>query len=451
MQTVPFSEEFERAIICGILTDPQLLPRVTTIVDVSDFYKERHREIWETVLNLPLDNLDSLAVEESLRDADTKAYFQQLVKDSDSLLPGLSNILFYAETIKDKSRLRKGIDLGREITAICSQEDADIDGALARLEGMFSAFIQTRVRDNSTETTKEAFQRFMDHLGERINDETGTKTGFRSIDLILHKLEGLIILAARPSVGKSALAVNIVRNVGETKPVVFFSLEQPKEQVFERMLAAESNVPHEDIKTGAFIANKEHVENIGLVSKHLIDLFETNIHVDDMPNVTTDYIASVSRQKHFELGELGLIVVDYLHIMQLDKGALVETLGTATKELRALGRELGCPVLLLAQLSRQPENQTSTEGKVRRRPELSDLRSSGEIEQTADVVMFLHRDSYYDPSGYSPPEDDIEIIIRKNRNGRIGITNLLWYPNYMKFLDRGYARIEGDDEPWQPE
>lgn len=443
MQTVPFSEEFERAIICGVLSDPQLLPRVTTIVSTEDFYKERHRDIWDVILSTDLDNLDSLAIEERLKETDTRDYFKQLVNDSDSILPGLSNILFYAETIKDKARLRRGIDLGREIAAICSQDNISASGALERLESMFSSFIQTRVRDNSIESTKDAFLRFIEKLGERIHNDEGTKTGFKDLDLILHKLEGLIILAARPSVGKTGLAVNIIRNVGETKPVVFFSLEQPKEQIFERMLSAESNVPHEELATGAFIANPAHVESIAEISPYLTDMFERNIHVDDTPNVTSAYIASVARQKHFEHGELGLIVVDYLHIMQLDKGALVETLGTAVKELRALGRELGCPVLLLAQLSRQPDTQTNSgdsDKKVHRRPELSDLRSSGEIEQTADIVLFLHRESYYDPSGFTNSEDDIEVIVRKNRNGRTGITTLLWYPAYMKYMDRSYLR-----------
>lgn len=446
MIAVPFSEEFEKALLAGILTDPELVPRVSTILNVDDFYRDRHREIFKEIIDIDIANLDSLAVEERLRDPDTKEYFKQLVRDSDSLLPGLSNILFYAETIKDKAKLRRGIDMGREISAICAQDSIDSSDALEKLEKMFSEFLQTRVKDNSNDSTKDAFKAFIDGLGVRIEDTSGVRTGFRSVDLILHKLEGLIVLAARPGAGKTALAANIARNVGKDMPVLFFSLEQPREQIFERMLSAESNVPHEDIRTGVFIANPKHVEAIEAANERLSAVYE-QVHIDDTSAVSASYIASVARQKSFEYGQLGLIIVDYLHIMRLGERNLVEALGDAVKELRSLGRELNCPVLLLSQLSRQPETQTSIgdgEKKTRRRPELTDLRSSGEIEQSADVVMFLHRESYYDPSGYTPSEDEIEVLIKKNRNGRIGITTLLWYPPYMKYLDSSQTNIPED-------
>lgn len=437
MIVAPFAEEFEKALLVGILSDPELVPRISTILDVNDFYRDRHREIYKEIIDIDVANLDSLAVEERLRDPDTKEYFKQLVSDSDSILPGLSNILYYAETIKDKAKLRNGIAMGREIVAVCSQDTVNSSEALEKLEKMFSEFLQTRIRDNTDITTKDAFRDFIDSLGVRINDTSGVRTGFRSIDLILHKLEGLLVLAARPGAGKTAFAANIARNIGEEKPVVFFSLEQPREQIFERMLSAESNVPLEDIRTGVFIANPAHVASIAAARERLSDVFE-KVHVDDTSAVSSAYIASVARQKFLEQGEIGIIIVDYLHIMRLGERNLVEALGDAVKDLRALGRELNCPVLLLSQLSRQPETQTSMgegEKKVRRRPELTDLRSSGEIEQSADIVMFLHRESYYDPSGYTPTQDEIEVLIKKNRNGRVGITTLTWYPAYMKYLD----------------
>lgn len=452
MLAPPFAEEFEKALLVGILSDPELVPRVSTILDVEDFYRERHREIFKEIIDIDIENLDSLSVEERLRDPDTKDYFKQLVQDSDSLLPGLSNILYYAETIKDKAKLRRGIEMGREISAICQAENTNSSEALEKLEKMFSGFLQTRIRDNYDISTEDAFEEFIDSLGVRIHDTSGVHTGFKSIDLILHKLEGLIVLAARPGAGKTAFAANIVKNIGEEKPVVFFSLEQPREQIFERILASESNVPLEDIRTGAFIANSAHVEAITQAKLRLRDVFK-RVHVDDTSAISASYIASVARQKFFEQGEIGLIVVDYLHIMRLGERNLVEALGDAVKELRALGRELGCPVLLLSQLSRQPETQQTVgdEGKrTRRRPELTDLRSSGEIEQSADVVMFLHRESYYDPSNYVPLEDDIEVLIKKNRNGRIGITTLKWYPAFMKFMDVDrFAAPEDEDGIWQ--
>lgn len=450
MNTVPYSDEFEKALLVGILSDPSLLPKVSLSLEPKDFYREKHREIYEAVLSLDIENIDSLAVENAITEGDTKEYFQGLVRESDSLLPGLSNILFYAETIKSKSKLRDGIELGREIAAICYAEGVDSSEALIKLESMFSTFLRSRVTDTNYESTTQAFNEFIDSLGVRIHDTSGTRTGFKQIDLILHKLEGMVILAGRPGLGKTAFATNVVKNVGREKPVVFFSLEQPREQIFERILAAESGVPLEDIRTGVFIGNEPHVEAITEAKVRLRDLFH-NVHIDDTSAVSSAYISSVARQKYFEQGQLGLIVVDYLHIMKLDQGPLVETLGNAVKDLRALGRELDCPVLLLSQLSRQPESQSDGEKKVRRRPELSDLRSSGEIEQSADVVMFLHRESYYDQSGYAPPEDEVEVIIKKNRNGRTGITSLNWYPTIMKYDDRDMFETSSfaeDDLPW---
>jgi replicative DNA helicase len=435
MNQIPFNEEFEKALIVGILQDPSLLPKVTGIVTSDDFFKESHKKIMRVIEDMNIDNLDSLAVEDKLTDDSTRDHFKQLIRDSDSLLPSLSNVIFYAETIKDKSKLRAGIDLGRELAALCYQDSVSADEVMEQVESVFSNFLQKRVKDNLYESTKESFKQFIDKLGTRINDEGGIRTGFKAIDLILHRLEGLIILAARPSVGKTALAINIARNVAEEKPVVFFSLEQTQEQVFERMLAAEAEVSLEEIRTGAFIAEPRNTERIAAAKDRLIEVFN-RFHVDERDGIQTSHIASVARQKKFEWGEIGLIVVDYLHIIRLNDKAKVDALGDATKELRALGKELGCPVLLLSQLSRQPE-MTSNQGeeKKRRRPELTDLRSSGEIEQSADVVMFLHRDSYYEQSGYVPDEDEIEVIIKKHRNGRTGITSLVWIPKYIKYKD----------------
>ena len=450
MAVVPFAEDMEKGLIVGLLTDPELVPRVSTFLNPVDFYRPSHQEIYKTILEIDVAHLDSLAVEERLTDDTFKEYFKGLVRDSDTLLPGLGNILFYAETIKDKAKLRNGIDMGREITAICAQDGVDSSAAMERLEKLFSDFIQKRVKDNSKESTKEAFEAFIESLGVRVHDTTGIKSGFKAIDLILHKLEGLIVLAARPSLGKTSLGIGIARNVAEKNNVVFFSLEQPKEQIFERMLSCESNVPLEDIREGVYIANKKHVESIGTAKETLSGVFE-RVHVDDSSAVSASYMASVARQKAFEWGKVDLIVVDYLHIMKLNDRNLVEALGDAVKDLRALGRELGCPVLLLAQLSRQDDKQVigaDGEKKVRRRPELTDLRSSGEIEQSADIVMFLHRESYFDPMGYTPNEDEVEVLIKKNRNGRIGVTTLNWYPAYTKYMDKDTYRRE-DDGLWR--
>lgn len=436
MHSVPHSEEFERAVIAGVLVDPNILTRITDKLSSRDFYKRNHQEIFAVIESISPDNLDSLSVEEKLVNEEVKTYFKSLVAESDQILPSLSNIIYYAETIRDKSKLRAGINLGQEISAQCFQPNAEADEVLANLEQLFAKFIQDRIVNNKVETTQESFDAFVAELG-KLKDDNGIKTGFYDVDLMLHKLEGLVIVAARPGVGKSAIALNIARNVAQTKPVIFFSLEMTREQCFERLLAAESEINLEEIKTQAFLSDKMG-QAILVGARQSLQNALSRLYIDDTANVPTSYITSVARQKFMETGELGLIVVDYLHIMQLSNKPLVDALGDAVKELRALGKELGCPVLLLSQLSRQPEKHQGSRNneKPNRRPELSDLRSSGEIEQTADVVIFLYRDSYYSMSGLAPDEDIAEIIIKKNRQGRTGIIQLEWIPRWTKFKDK---------------
>lgn len=430
LSLIPFNDEFERAIIVGLLSDPLLLPQISQIVAPEDFYKEKNKEIYESILSIDPENLDSLAVEDKLQSKEqTLEYFRELVQDSARILPSLSNVLFYAETVKGKSKLRAGIDLGREIQATCYSPNIDPDESLQMLETMFAQFLQRRVLDNKLDSTKESFRQFIEQLGQE-QEDTGIKSGFYDLDLMLHRLEGLIILAARPGMGKTAFAVNIVRNVARERPVLFFSVEQSKEQIFERLLAAEAEVPLEDIRTGAFKNVPDELQRVVEAEKSLMSTLD-HVHVDERADIPTSYITSVARQKKYEWGDMGLIVVDYLHILKLNGKQTVDALGDAVKELRALGKELDCPVLLLSQLSRV--NEQRTEGKVKnRRPELTDLRSSGEIEQSADVVIFLYRDSYYQPL-HDNSSDIAEVIVKKHRNGRQGIILLDWFPAFVKF------------------
>ena len=204
--------------------------------------------------------------------------------------------------------------------------------------------------------------------------------------------------------------------------------------MFERLLSGEAEIPLEEIRTQAFLNDRM---GEAILSNTFQSLQEPlgRLLIDDAANVSTSYITSIARQKKFELGTLGLIIIDYLHIMRLNDKHIVEALGDTVKELRALGKELNCPVLLLSQLRRSQEFRE--EDKKNKRPELADLRASGEIEQSADIVIFLHRESYYNQAGLVPENDLVEIIIRKNRNGRTGIIPLKWLPRYTKFKDKG--------------
>jgi len=432
MNLIPYNEEFERAVIVATISDPLLLPRVQQTITADDFFKAQHKEIFSVIEDIGVDNLDSLTVQDKLA-SDTKDYFKELVEDQTKYLPGMSNVLYYADTIKGKSQLRAGIELGREITALCYNPEADSDETLRALEERFSTFLQQKILDNKIDSSGEAFKDFISNLGKKAADPNAVRSGFQALDLMLHRLEGLLVLAARPGMGKTAFAINIARNVAEYRPVLFFSLEQTREQIFERMLAAESEIGLEDIRTGAFAASERDTWEIEAANKRLQSIMD-RIHVDEKAEVPSSYISSVARQKKYEWGDIGLIVVDYLHIMKLNNKSTVDALGDATKEIRALGKELDCPVLLLAQLSRQNENRSEGR-KANKRPELSDLRSSGEIEQSADVVIFLYRDSYYGQSGLAPDDDLVEVIVKKHRNGRQGIATMKWLPKFVKFKD----------------
>lgn len=428
---VPYAEDMEKALIIGLLSDPSLIPKVTADLTADDFYRESHKEIFRAIKSIDIESVDSLTVQEKLT-GDTKEQFLEIVKSGDTLLPSLTNIKIYAETIKDKAKLRQGINLGREISAVCFEPNIPAAEALQKLEAMFSEFLQGRVKEDRQQTTRAAFEEFLETLPIQ-RQEVGIRTGFYGIDSLLTDLEGMVVLAARPSLGKTALSIQIMRNVAESRPVVFFSLEQPKKQIFQRMLAAESKVNLNDIRSGQYLTDETLVEKIEEAAKTLEKL-TNNIHLDDTGAATTEYIKSVSRQKKFEWGDLGLIIIDYLHIMTLKEGNKVDTLGDAVKDIRALGKELDAPILLLSQLSRQNETFTGEGGKRNRRPELTDLRSSGEIEQSADVVMFLWKEKEFD-TFTAPPEDFVEVLVRKNRNGPIGMNNLKWTPRFVKFED----------------
>jgi replicative DNA helicase len=432
LQTVPFNEDFEKAVIVSVLQDSQLLPKISAIIEEPDFYKVKHQEIWRAINSLEVDNIDSLAVQEKLK-TETQVYFKELIEDADRILPSASNAMFYAETIKGKSKLRAGIDLGQQIIATCYQE-GDAEEATQQLEDMFANFLQKRVLESKSETSTDAFRKFIESLQVRQPDDPNSvKSGFIELDVMIQRLEGLIVLGARPTMGKTALAINIAANVAKAgQPVVFFSLEQETNQVFERMLSSESEVPLEEIRLGLYRDDETAVAHVERAEETLASIMP-RFHVDDKAGIGTTYITSVARQKKYEWGDLGLIVVDYLHIMKLEKEERKDiALGEACKQLRALGKELGCPVILLAQLSRAIEGN---ERKQNRRPEMADLRGSGEIEQSADMIWFIYRDSYYENAGLAPNEDLAEIIVRKSRNGRQGIVELQWLPTIVKFKD----------------
>lgn len=422
MNVVPYNNEYERALIVSLLIDPLLLPKIRALIEPEDFYLTKHQEIFRAISELEPEHLDSLSVKDKLTNDETTTYFDSLVADSDRIVPATSNAIYYAESILDKSKLRGAIQLGQNIIAEAYKE-TDAEEALHNLEDMFAKFLQKRVLDNHAQSTQEAFRDFLASLNDREPDDPNAiKTGFHDLDLMINRLEGMVILAARTSMGKTSFALNVILNVlNAGKRVAFFSLEQPEEQIFERLLAIEGDIPLEDIKMG--------ISNPSDTLKKKMEMLFQNLHVDDTANVPNSYITSVARQKRFEWGNIGLIVVDYLHLMRLNEKQTVEALGDAVKELRALGKELDAPVLLLAQLKRESDPS----GKKGKRPDLSDLRSSGEIEQSADQVIFLHRESYFELPGLAPDIDITEVLVRKNRNGRQGIVTLEWIPKTTSF------------------
>lgn len=436
---IPQNIEAEEAVLGAILVNPETLTKVSDTLKVSSFYKPAHREIYDAMMQLynSGDNIDIVTVSEvlnyggKLETVGGRAYINDLVENTITT----SNIAHYAKIIQEKAIKRALINAGSEIVGHgYDMEPSDV--SLEQAEKLIFD-IGTSKATTDLKHVKDMVIDAWDTIEYRYNhkDElSGLSTGFNSLDSQLsglHKSD-LIIIAARPAMGKTALALNIAQNVAinEKVPVCIFSLEMSSSQLVQRMLCSHAEVDAQRLKTGNMLQKDwESLTNA------MTDFSQAPIYIDDTSGCTLTDIRTKCRRLKTQQKDLGLIVIDYLQLMEGGgKEDRLQQISAMSRGLKILAKELDVPIICLSQLSRAVESRND------KRPMLSDLRESGSIEQDADIVMFIYREEYYNKAE-SEDEERIkaqnkglsEIIIAKHRNGPVGTCKLLFQSNITKF------------------
>ena len=433
VRKLPFSLEAEQSVLGSILIDPESIGEIATVISTKDFYLEQHQEIYTAMQRLFLQNKDIDAImlaEELVREGvyeegKSKEYIRTLA----DVVPSASNAKEYARIVKDKSLLRSLIGVCNDISESAYAAQDDVTFILDNAGGLIFSLTQneqqtdfTHIRDVIVETYSH-----LKALSENAEETKGVETGFSALDNVLVGMGkgDLVLIGARPGMGKTSFALNIASNVARKtgKEVCIFSLEMSKQQLVLRMLSSEAMVESGKLRSGTL--SKEDWDKLARASEYLA---ACDIYIDDTSGITVTGMKSKLRKKK----NLGLVVVDYLQLMQSDKKIdnRVLEVGDISRNMKLMAKDLGVPVICCAQLSRGPEGRTS------KKPMLSDLRDSGAIEQDADAVLFLYREMYYDDgTGKTQADENVaEVIVAKNRHGSTdnGI-KMGWYGQFTKF------------------
>ena len=429
----PQNLEAEQSVLGGILLDNQGLNPVLEVITSRDFYSEAHRRIFEAMINLsergePVDliTLSSILKDRTQLDkAGGAAYLAGLVDN----VPSAANIAHYAKIVKEKAILRGLINTATEILGKTYAPGADVDTVLDEAEQAIFEISEKKIRPAFfpiKDIVKDSF-RTIEELYARKELITGVPTGFEKVDDLTSGLQDsdLIIIAGRPSMGKTAFALNIAEFVGIHRglPVCLFSLEMAKEQIATRMLAATAKVDSQRIRKG-FLGETDWPKlttAAGILS-------EAPIFIDDTAAITVLEMKAKARRLKAEHG-LGLVIIDYLQLMRSSaaKDSREQEISEISRSLKALAKELSVPVIALSQLNRKVEDRTN------RRPQMADLRESGAIEQDADVIAFIYRDEVYNKAEDNPEKGMAEVIIAKQRNGPIGTVKLAFLEKFTSF------------------
>ncbi len=440
----PQNIEAEKALLGSVMIRGEVMHDIVDLVGESSFYSNQHKSIWGTLFELhskgtPIDMLSVSArlKEKSLLDqAGGMSYLTEIVNS----VPSSTNAEHYAEIVQKKYTMRELLRAAEHITGLGYDEEAELHDILEKAEKSLYAVTNKTGSHKFValkDTLHEAWER-LDHLHKTKDELRGVPTGFPELDNKLAGLQksDLIILAARPSMGKTSLALDIARKtaVNHKIPVAIFSLEMSSQQLVDRMLAAESQVDSWKIRTGHNLSVEQDFKAIG---EAIGRLSEAPIYIDDQAGNNILKMRAVARRLKNEKG-LGLIVVDYLQLMvptntRNNGDNLVQQVTEISRSLKNLARELEIPVLALSQLSRAVEQRGG-------KPRLSDLRDSGSIEQDADVVMFIHRESDVDAGGR---KEETEILIEKHRNGPTGVAKLFFDSKKTTFLSMDKADFGG--------
>lgn len=441
----PQNVEAEASLLGSILLDSDSLVQVADDISAEDFYDQRHMIIYSAIKSLyekhrPIDVLtltNELKEKSRLEEAGGSSYITQLT----NTVPTAAHVEHYAEIVHKKGIRRRLIKASQDILAMSYEEgESEIDEVLGHAESALFNVSQQNIKQDLTSVESilsESFDR-LDELHKDKSKLRGLPTGFKDMDNLLAGLQksDLFILAARPSMGKSTLAMNIAHHVAtkQKQSVLVFSLEMSKEQLVDRLLAAEAGVNAWDIRTGSL--SDEDFEKLG---QAMGSLSEAPIFIDDTPGINVMEMRTKARREQHKQ-PLGLIIVDYLQLMSGSSRSSsenrVQEITEISRGLKAIARELNVPLMALSQLSR------SVESRSPQIPQLQDLRESGSIEQDADVVSFIYREEYYNPE--TDRQNIADIYIRKHRNGPTGKVELYFNPDHLQFmtLDKSHEAVD---------
>ena len=434
MRIPPHSVEAEQSVLGSILLDKEAMISVSETLVPEDFYKEAHKVIYESMLKLynSQSEIDLITLTDELRD---QGYLDDIggiayITSLSTVVPTTSNIKYYVNIVKEKSISRQLISAANDIINLGYDGSAKVEYVLENAEKKIFDISQERATNDFqpiNQVISEALS-MLEKLYEEKNDVTGLTTGFRDLNKKINGLQrsDLLLIAARPAMGKTAFALNLVQNAalkGDAS-VAVFSLEMSKEQLVQRMIASQSTVELKKIKTGTLADN-----DWPRITDGMAILSGAKIHIDDTPGIKISELRSKCRKLKIEKG-LDLVLIDYLQLMEGEgqNESRQQEIAKISRSLKILAKELDCPVVALSQLSRAPEQRAD------HRPMLSDLRESGSIEQDADIVMFLYRDEYYNPD--TEKKNIGEVIVAKNRHGETGTVELVWFGEIQKFADK---------------
>ncbi|MGF7145829.1 replicative DNA helicase [Anaerotaenia torta] len=430
---LPHSAEAEQSVIGSMIMDKDAIVSVSEIITTTDFYEQQYAILYETMLELHNEGkpVDLVTLQDRLKEKDVPPQVCSLefIRDLVTAVPTSANVRYYAQIVRDKAVLRRLIRVAEETANECYLDKEKLDSILEKTEKQVFDIVQNRGTKEFTDI-REVVLRSIDSIEAAAKNQgsvTGVATGFYDLDYKTAGLQpsDLILIAARPSMGKTAFALNIAEYVALKSNVTtaVFSLEMSQDQLVKRVLAMNSRVDSQAIRTGNLSG-----EDWALLMESARLVGNSNLVIDDTSAISVSELRSKCRKLKLEKN-LGLVIIDYLQLMTAGRKSesRQQEISEISRSLKSLAREINVPVVALSQLSRAVEQRPD------KRPMLSDLRESGAIEQDADVVMFIYRDDYYNRDTEEPGVS--EIIIGKQRNGPVGTVKLAWQAQFTKFAN----------------
>lgn len=433
-RVAPHSLDAEYAVLGGVLLDNDSLLQVVEVLAADDFYRQSHKDIWQAMLSLwdRREPIDVVTLSSNLRETEKLEHIGGIEYLSFLIdyAPTTSNVLYYARTIREMSVRRKLVFQAGEIMEEALSASGNLDSLIDSVEQRILGVSEQRLKSSFSKVgdlVKDSI-RHVEHLYINKGKLTGVPSGFRDLDAMTSGMQksDLVIIAGRPSMGKTALALSMVRTmaVDHNRRVAFFSLEMSKQQIVIRLLCSEARVSNSKVRSG-HLGESDFPKLVDAASK----LSQADIYIDDTPAISVMEMRAKARRLHREK-PLSAIVVDYLQLMRGSQRAMDrrdQEISEISASLKALAKELDVPVLALSQLNRAVESRHD------KRPIMSDLRESGAIEQDADIIGFVYRDEFYNPE--SQDKGVAELIIAKHRNGAVGTVRLGFQGEFTLFVD----------------